>query len=81
MFGLTSKDIEAIPDASIPSSADDAAASSVVRYEQEITSAAGDGVQLAYARMGASAGQNRPIFVKDQSSRRPALGIRATCRQ
>src|SRR3954454_17252833 len=52
VFGLTSKDIAAIPEAAIPSSAEDTARTTV-RYEQEIHYCqTGDGVQLAYARTG-----------------------------
>ena len=52
VFGLTAKDIEAIPEAAIPSSAEDTARTAV-RYEQEIHFCqTGDGVQLAYARTG-----------------------------
>ena len=52
VFGLTARDIEAIPETAIPSSAQGAAATTV-RYEQEIHFCqTGDGVQLAYARIG-----------------------------
>src|ERR1700726_3035163 len=36
VFGLTAKDIEAIPEAAIPSSAEDTVAASTVRHKQEI---------------------------------------------
>src|SRR6201989_65641 len=53
VFGLTAKDIEAIPDAAIPSSAEDTVAASAVLHQREIHFCqTGDGVQLAYARMG-----------------------------
>jgi pimeloyl-ACP methyl ester carboxylesterase len=53
VFELTAKDIEAIPDAAIPSSAEDTVAASAVLHQQEIHFCqTGDGVQLAYARMG-----------------------------
>jgi len=52
VFGLTAKDIAAIPEAAIPSSTEDTA-STTVQYEQEIHFCqSGDGVQLAYARTG-----------------------------
>jgi class 3 adenylate cyclase/pimeloyl-ACP methyl ester carboxylesterase len=52
VFGLTAKDIEAIPESAIPSSADDTPAPAI-RYEQEIHFCqTADGVQLAYARIG-----------------------------
>jgi class 3 adenylate cyclase/pimeloyl-ACP methyl ester carboxylesterase len=52
VYGLTAKDIEAIPEASIPASAGGAAATTV-RHEQQIHFCkTGDGVQLAYARIG-----------------------------
>jgi class 3 adenylate cyclase/pimeloyl-ACP methyl ester carboxylesterase len=52
VFGLTARDIEAIPESAIPSSAEDTP-TPVIRYEQEIHFCrTGDGVQLAYARVG-----------------------------
>ena len=52
VFGLTAKDIEAIPESAIPSSADDIPIP-IIRHEQEIHFCqAGDGLQLAYARIG-----------------------------
>jgi len=52
VFGLTARDIEAIPEAAVPSSAQNAAAKTA-GYEQEIHFCqTGDGVQLAYARIG-----------------------------
>jgi pimeloyl-ACP methyl ester carboxylesterase len=52
VFGLTAKDIEAIPESAIPSAAEDTP-STTVRREQEIHFCrTGDGVQLAYARIG-----------------------------
>src|SRR3954447_230885 len=53
VFGLTARDIAAIPDAAIPWSAEDTVAASTVQHKQEIHFCqTGDGVQLAYARMG-----------------------------
>ena len=52
VFGLTARDIEAIPELAIPPSAEDTSAPTI-RYEQEIHFCqTGDGVQLAYARIG-----------------------------
>jgi class 3 adenylate cyclase/pimeloyl-ACP methyl ester carboxylesterase len=52
VFGLTAREIAAIPETAIPSVAEDTAAPGV-RYEQEIHFCqTSDGVQLAYARTG-----------------------------
>jgi class 3 adenylate cyclase/pimeloyl-ACP methyl ester carboxylesterase len=52
VFGLTAKDIEAIPEAAISATVEHDAPTTV-RYEQEIHFCqTGDGVQLAYARIG-----------------------------
>ena len=52
VFGLTARDIEAIPESAISSSAEDAL-TPTIRHEQEIHFCkTGDGVQLAYARIG-----------------------------
>ena len=52
VFGLTARDIAAIPDAAIPASTDGTAATTV-KYEQEIHFCqTSDGIQLAYARIG-----------------------------
>jgi class 3 adenylate cyclase/pimeloyl-ACP methyl ester carboxylesterase len=57
VFGLTARDIEAIPETAIPASAQVAAAATA-RYEQEIHFCqTADGVQLAYARIG----QGQPL--------------------
>jgi class 3 adenylate cyclase/pimeloyl-ACP methyl ester carboxylesterase len=52
VFGLTARDIEAIPESAIPSSAEDTP-TPTIRCEQEIHFCqTRDGVQLAYARIG-----------------------------
>jgi class 3 adenylate cyclase/pimeloyl-ACP methyl ester carboxylesterase len=52
VFGLTARDIAAIPESDIPSSAEDTPAPAI-RHEQEIHFCqTADGVQLAYARVG-----------------------------
>jgi pimeloyl-ACP methyl ester carboxylesterase len=51
VFGLTARDIAAIPESAIPSSAEDI--TPAIRHEQEIHFCqTADGVQLAYARVG-----------------------------
>src|SRR3954454_18505324 len=52
VFGLAAKDIAAMPEAAMPASAESAAATTA-RHEQEIHYCqTGDGIQLAYARIG-----------------------------
>ncbi len=52
VFGLTARDIAAIPDTAIPASTEGTAATTV-KYEQEIHFCqTSDGIQLAYARIG-----------------------------